>query len=351
MDLDSGYILSSYNQHLPMHPGDLTKLMSGYVLFQMLAKNNVSMETPVLTPAGVRSIDGSRIFLQPGERITTDKLLTAMFVHSANDATLALAEHYAGSENKLVESMNRQAHVLGMTRTRFSNITGLPDHHQASTAADLALLAQSLTNSFPQFQDYFKARKMRYHDINYFNRNAMLWRDPNTVGLMASHSQVTGHNLVVTSSRQDQNLVVVILGAQNEQRLFEGAQALLNYGRRTFETRLLYPARKVLAEVPVSLGNTSTVEVGMLENLYVTLPKGTFPKLSTKVEVEPTLTAPVEAGQDTGHLTLTFGDEVVADHTVVALSPVPVGNALQQAWGRFRHWLSGDAGNQPSTQE
>jgi D-alanyl-D-alanine carboxypeptidase (penicillin-binding protein 5/6) len=351
MDLDSGYILSSYNQYLPMHPGDLTKLMSGYVLFRVLSQENVSLDSPVTIPQGVRRVDGARIFLKPGERVTTDKLLNAMLIHSANDATLALAEHYVGSEKNLVEKMNRQAHVLGMTRTRFSNITGLPDIHQASTAADLALLAQAIINQFPQYQDFFKTRKLRYHDINYFNRNAMLWRDPTTSGLMASVNEITGVHLIFTSSRPHQNLVVVILGAPNEQRLFEGAQALLDYGRRNFETRLLYPARKVLAEVTVNQGSAPNVPVGMLENLFVTLPKGTFDRLNARIEVEPSINAPVETGQDTGHLTLTFGDKTVADHTLVALEPVPVGNALQQAWGRFRHWLSGDTGNQASTQE
>jgi len=351
MDLDSGYILSSYNPYLPMHPGDLTKIMSGYVLFRTLSQENVSLDSPVTIPEGVRSVDGARIFLKPGERLTTNKLLAAMFVHSANDATLALADRYVGSNKKLVEKMNRQAHVLGMTLTRFKNITGLPDRHQASTAADLALLAQAITNQFPQYQDFFKTRKLRYKDINYFNRNAMLWRDPSTNGLMASHNEVTGFHLIVTSSRPHQNLVVVILGAPNEQRLFEGAQALLSYGRRNFETRLLYPARKVLAHIAVDKGDQPSVPVGMNENLYVTLPKGTFDRLDAKLDVEPSLNAPVDAGQDTGHLTLTFGKEVVADHTLVALEPVQVGNALQQAWGRFRHWLSGDTGNQATTQE
>ena len=238
-----------------------------------------------------------------------------------------------------------------MTRTRFSNITGLPDIHQASTAADLALLAQAIINQFPQYQDFFKTRKMRYHDIDYFNRNAMLWRDPSTNGLIASVNEITGVHLIVTSNRPHQNLVVVILGAPNEQRLFEGAQALLDYGRRNFETRLLYPARKVLAEVAVNRGSASNVPVGMLENLFVTLPKGSFDRLDAKIEVEPSVDAPVVTGQDIGHLSLTFGNETVADHTLVALEPVDVGNALQQAWGRFRQWLSGDAGNQASTQE
>ena len=107
----------------------------------------------------------------------------------------------------------------------------------------------------------------------------------------------------------------------------------------------------MLAEVDVKQGGAATVPVGMLENLYVTLPKGTFDRLDARIEVEPSVTAPVEAGQDTGHLSLTFGDDTVTDHALVALEAVPVGNALQQAWGRFRHWLSGDTGNQASTQE
>jgi len=351
MDLDSGYILSNNNPYLPVHPGDFTKLMSGYVLFRTLSQENVSLESPVSVASGIQQVDGARIFLKPGDRLTTDKLLSAMLVHGANDATLALAEHYVGSNEKLIESMNRQAHVLGMTRTRFTNFTGLPDHDQATTAADLALLAQAINNQFPQYQDFFKTRKIRYKNIDYFNGNAMLWRDPTVTGLMASINEVTGFHLIVTSSQPKQNLVVVILGAPNEQRLFEGAQALLSYGRRNFETRLLFPARKVLANIPVNRGSQSSVAVGMTDNLFVTLPKGTFDKLDARVDVESSLDAPVETGQDTGHLTLTYDDKTISDHTVVALTAVSVGNALQQAWSKFRHWLSGDTGNQSATQE
>jgi len=126
MDLDSGYILSSYNQYLPMHPGDLTKLMSGYVLFRALSENNIALDSTVTIPGGIRQQDGARIFLKPGDRVSTNTLLNAMFVHAANDAALALADHFVGSKKQMVERMNRQAHVLGMTRTRFSNISGLP---------------------------------------------------------------------------------------------------------------------------------------------------------------------------------------------------------------------------------
>lgn len=347
MDINSGYILSSYNEHLPVHPGGLTKLMTGYALFQLLTENNVALEQKVSIDHSVQTTSGPRIFLQPGDLLRTDSLLTAVFVHSANDATLALVNEYSGSEKKLVEKMNRQARVLGMTRTRFTNVTGLPDTGQASTAADLSVLAQAVTRQFPQYQDMFKTKKIRHYNINYFNRNAMLWRDSNASGLMASPYQITGYHLIATSEQKDLNLAVVILGAKNEQRLFEAAQALIDYGRRNYETSLLYPARKVLAEIPVDQGDATAVPVGTLDNLYVTLPKGAIGELQAKLETEPQLAAPVQQGQDAGSLTLIFKERVIAEHPLVALEPVSTGNTVQKAWGDFRNWLRQDTGNQP----
>lgn len=356
MDINSGYVLSGHNEHLPLHPGDLTKLMSGYVLFRVFASGNIDLDQPVTIDNTVQATNGSRIFLQAGETVRTDKLLEAMFVHAANDATLSLARKYLGSDKQFVEHMNRQARVLGMTRSHFMNVTGLPDVKQASTAADLALLAQAITRHFPQYQDFFRTRKIRHHDINYYNRNAMLWRDAHASGLMASPNQATGFHLVATSKQDDQNLALVVLGAPNEQRLFEASQALLDYGRRAFETRLLYPANKVLAEIPVIGGSRSSVPVGTTENLYATLPKGSSDEMHARLDIEPKLAAPIELGQDAGNLTLSFGDEVIAEYPLVTLEAVPEGNALQKTWGEFNHWLQADeetpgAGNPDDSQQ
>lgn len=350
-DINSGYVLSSYNEHLPLHPGGLTKLMTGYTLFRYLAANNIPLNREIAIDGSVQTTSGPRIFLQPGDRVRTDSLFTAMFVHSANDAALALANEYSDSEKKLVDKMNRQARVLGMTRTRFTNSTGLPDTNQASTAADLSILAQAIIRQFPQHQDIFKTRKIRHYNINYFNRNAMLWRDSSASGLMASPYQNTGYNLVATSEKNNLNLAVVILGASNEQRLFEAAQALIDYGRRNYETTLLYPARKVLADIPVDQGDATDVPVGMPDNLYVTLPHGEFDQLQARLEVEPQLTAPVQQGEDAGSLKLIFKERVIAEYPLVALEPIAVGNAIQKAWGDFRNWLRQDTGNRPASGE
>ncbi len=351
MDLDSGYMLSKYNEHLPLHPGGLTKLMTGFVLFKNLIQSNTSLHSRVRIDSSVQAVNGPRIFLQSGDTKTVEQLLSAMFVHSANDATHALVNHLAESDKDMVEQMNRQARVLGMTRTRFENVSGLPHIKQASTAADIGLLGRALVRQYPQHQDFFKTKKIRHYGIDYFNRNALLWRDTGTTGLMASPNKHTGHHLVATSESKDLNLMVVVLGARNEQRLFEAAQALIEYGRNAYQTRLLYPTHKVLAEVPVNQGESSLVTVGTLDNLYVTLPMGTFDQLQAKLEIEPNLQAPIAKGQDAGNLTLLYKDTVIAEHPLVALETIAKGNDLQNAWGQFRHWLRGDAGIQPSTQE
>lgn len=351
MDQDSGYILSKHNEHLPLHPGGLTKLMTGFVLFRKFKNENLDFESSVSVGDKLQSINGPRIFLQPGEKVKIKNLLAAMFAHSANDATLVLVNQFGKSKKEFVGQMNRQARVLGLTRTRFKNVTGLPDVQQASTAADLGLLSQALSNQFPQHQDFFKTKKIRHHGIDYFNRNALLWRDPSVTGLIASHNQHTGHHLIATSNNEKLNLIVVVLDAKNEQRLFEGAQALLDYGRHTYETTLLYPARKILAEIPVDQGNFSDVPVGMQDNLYVTLPKATIGQLQAKLEIEPKLIAPVQRGQDVGNLTLVYKDKVIAEHPLVALESIVVGNELQKAWGKIQNWIQGDTGIKPTTQE
>jgi len=172
----------------------------------------------------------------------------------------------------------------------------------------------------------------------------MLWRDEFSDGMMASLNPATGDHVVATTNRNGMRLVAIVMGAASEARLFEGAQALLNYGLRNYETRLLYPKGQTLARIPVDAGSDSEANVGTLDNLYVTLPRNTFSGLEARSEMEKKLVAPVDAGQDVGSLTLVYKDKTVAEHPLVALKAVPVGNSLQQAWGRFRNWLREDNG-------
>lgn len=342
LDLDSGFVLSQFNEYLPLHPGGLTKLMAAYVMFQDIEAKKLDLKQSLAVRDPLRAINGPRIFLKPTDTPSADVLLSAMIVHSANDAALTLVDHLADSRQAFIDEMNRVARVLGMTRTHFRNVTGLPDTNQATTAADLGLLARALKARFPQYQRYFRMKQIRYHDINQFNRNAMLWRDEYSDGLMASINQATGNHIVATSYRDDMHLAVVIMGATSEARLFENAQALLNYGLRNYETRLLYPKGQTLAKVPVEAGSSSEASIGTLDNLYVTLPRNTFAGLEAKPELEKKLTAPVDAGQDVGGLTLVYKGKTVAEYPLVALQAIPVGNSLQQAWGRFRNWLRED---------
>lgn len=339
VDLDSGYVLSQQNEHLPLHPGGLTKLMTSYVLFQHVETQKVDLKKSIPIRAPSQVINSPRIFLRTTDTPSINVLLSAMIVHSANDAALALTDHFTDSKEAFVREMNRVAHVLGMTRTRFQNVTGMPDVNQATTAADLGLLARAIKSRFPQHQRYFKIRKIAYHDISHYNRNAMLWRDEFSNGMMASLNSATGNHVVATTSRNGMHLVAVVLGATSEARLFEGAQALLNYGVRNYETRLLYPKGQVLARIPVEGGSDADASVGALDNLYITLPRNTFTGLEARSEMEKKLRAPIDAGQDVGSLTLVYEGKTVAEHPLVALKPVPVGNAVQQAWGRFRNWL------------
>lgn len=325
VDFHSGRELASKNPDQRLDPASLTKLMTVYIAFHELKAGHLSMETPVRVSEKAWRAEGSRMFIEVGSKVTIGELLQGIIVQSGNDASIAIAEHIAGSEATFAQLMNQYAAKLGMSQTHFTNATGLPHEQHYSTARDLSKLAAALIREFPDYYRLYSEREYSYNGITQYNRNKLLWRDSTVDGLKTGHTQAAGYCLVTSAEREGMRLVSVLLGASSEDARADQSQALLNYGFRFFETRRLYQANATLHTQRVWKGESESLPLGLMEDLYVTIPRGQYDSLKGSMNVNSQIMAPVAAHKQVGDVVVTLGGEVVRKAPLVALSAVPEG--------------------------
>ncbi len=339
VDHDSGAVLGEHNANSPRAPASLTKLMVVYLAFERLRDGKLKLDERVRVSERAWATNGARLFLRPGTTITVEELLKGMIVRSANDATLALTEHLGGDEKQFVALMNEKARILGLTHTRFTNVTGLDREDHVSTARDLALLAERLMRDFPERYAWFALKEFAWGDVRQYNRNALLWRDDAVDGVKTGQTKSAGWCVIASAKRGPMRLTVTVLGAKDDTARFDAAQRLLDWGFRQFETRLLYAAEVPATKVRVWLGNESVLPLGVAQNLYLTLPRGDHEKLRARLTVHDRQTAPIARGQKVGTLTLELNGKPYTEYPLVAMKDIRAGNALQRAWDELRLWL------------
>lgn len=336
----SGQVLAGHNADKKRPPASLTKLMTAYLLFGRLQAGEISLADPVRISEKAWGMPGARLFLRPGSQVALEDLVKGMLVRSANDATLALVEHVAGSEEAFVAQMNAAARALGMTETVFVNATGLPQAGHVSSARDLARLTSVLIRDFPDYYArWFALRDFAFQGIRQYNRNALLWRDGAVDGVKTGQTREAGHCLIASARHGSMRLIVVILGAKDDNARFVPAQRLLEYGFRHFETRLLYAADTPAVRVRVWMGDRRELPLGVGRDLYLTLPRGAHDRLSARLTVREALIAPVRHGQRLGTLVLDLDQKPLAEYPLVALQEISPGNLLRRAWDRIELWL------------
>jgi len=342
MDFHSGKVLASHHADERMPPASLTKIMTVYTVFRELKRGSLKLEDKVTVSKKAWKAPGSRMFIEVDKKVSVENLLKGIIVQSGNDASIALAEHIAGDEHTFAELMNQHAKQLKMKNTHFVNSTGLPDPRHYSSAHDLALLTQALIAEFPRYYEWFKIKEFTFNGITQHNRNRLLWRDPSVDGVKTGHTEEAGYCLVTSARRDPMRLISTVMGTESENARASASQALLNYGFRFFITRKLLDAGKPLQETRVYKGATETLPVGITEPLYVTVPKEQEDKLSTQVDLDPWITAPVKKGQELGVLRVRLDKKSILQHPVVALREVPVGGLLQrvmdEGWLLFEQW-------------
>lgn len=339
LDGNSGRILAEKNSDNRMPPASLTKLMSLYIISSAVKSGQIHMDDKVHISPKAWKTEGSRMFVKAGDDVTVKDLMQGIIVASGNDATVALAEYIAGTEEGFTAMMNQQAQILGMKNTHFMDSTGLPNKDHYSTAHDLALLTQAYIKNFPEHYSYYSEKWFNYKGIKQPNRNRLLWRYQFADGLKTGHTAEAGYCLVGAAKKDGMRLVSVVLGEPNDESRTEDSIRLLTYGFRFFETHKLYDAGTTLVNAHVSQGQKAETPLGVAEDLYVTVPTGQFKKLQATTDLANPLKAPLVKGQAYGTLNINLNSQVIATTPLVALDNNPKGGFFSRAKDSFKFKL------------
>jgi D-alanyl-D-alanine carboxypeptidase (penicillin-binding protein 5/6) len=329
-DYNSGRVIASENADQPYDPASITKLMTAYVVFNELKSDKIALGDMVTISEKAWRTPGSRMFVEVGKQVSVEDLLQGMIVQSGNDATIALAEYVAGSEETFAALMNRHAEDLGLTGSHFINSSGLPDTDHYMTARDIAILAAALIRNFPEYYKWYSQKEFTFNEITQQNRNKLLWKDDSVDGLKTGFTDSAGYCLVTSASKDGMRLITVVLGTASANARIDTSQALLNYGFRFFETHKLYEAGTALASSRVWKGNTDSVKLGLSRVLYVTIPRGRYEKLDASMKIDNRIMAPVDEGASLGTVQVKLDDTVVAEQPLVSLQAVAEGSFWQR---------------------
>jgi serine-type D-Ala-D-Ala carboxypeptidase (penicillin-binding protein 5/6) len=338
-DVTSGQTLAAQNADERRDPASLTKLMTAYVVFGALRAKTILPSQMVAVSERAWKAEGSRMFIEPRRAVSVDELLRGMIVQSGNDASIALAELVGGTVEAFVQKMNAEAARLGMTNSRFVNVTGLSQPQHYSTAADMAKVAAALIRDYPEYYPLYSQKEFRYNNITQPNRNRLLWSDPHVDGMKTGHTDAAGWCLVATAQRGDRRVLAVVLGASSDAARASEAQKLLNWGFQAFDTVQLYQSGKQVTTLRVWKGEQPEVPAGFLADRYLTLPKGKADKLAVTMQAEEPLVAPVARAQRVGLVKIALEGKPVAEFPMIALEEVPLASLLGRTWDSIRLWF------------
>jgi D-alanyl-D-alanine carboxypeptidase (penicillin-binding protein 5/6) len=313
--------------------------MSAYAIFKALEEEQISLDDQVTVSEKAWRTPGSRMFIEVGTRVTIRDLLMGMIVQSGNDASVALAEHVAGSESVFADVMNRYASALGMNSSNFVNATGLPGENHYSTARDMATLAQAIINEFPDYYEWYSVKEFTYNEITQQNRNALLWRDSSVDGMKTGHTDDAGYCLVSAASRDSMRIVSVVMGTASPKARLDGSQALINYGFRFFETRLLYKAGETVAQARIWKAANEFTALGLPDDLYITVPRGSYDDVSSVLNMPSVLLAPVAQGQPLAELQVSLNGTQLVNEPLRALDGNPSGSIWQRTVDGVMLWF------------
>ena len=330
MDADTGKVIAGRNSHEPKPPASLTKVMTGFIAAAEIETGRVALNDEVVVSVNAWKTPGSRMFIQEGTAVTVEDLLHGMIVQSGNDASVALAEHIAGSESAFAEMMNQQAEVLGMVNSQFRNATGLPAEGHHSSAWDMALLTREYIRRFPENYALYAKKTFAYNDIEQPNRNRLLWRDRSVDGVKTGYTELAGYCLLASAVRGGMRLISVIMGADSDGTRVQESLELLSYGFRFYETKRLYQGGEPLKTAKVWYGESDAVELGVAAPVVVTLPRGHYDEVAVDMTVAKLLEAPFEAGAEFGELRVSLGGEELHRAPLVALASVAEAGPLSK---------------------
>lgn len=332
IDATNGEVLVEQNADQPLPPASLTKMMTAYIAEREIAEGRISFDDKVPVSIKAWKTGGSRMFIREGTEVRLDDLLRGIVIQSGNDASVAVAEYIAGSEDVFADVMNQTAVSLGMTNTQFKNSTGLPQEGHYTTAKDLGILAARTIADFPETYAIYKEKNFTYNGIKQANRNSLLFRDPSVDGLKTGHTEEAGYCLVASAERDGFRLISVVMGTASEKAREQETTKLLQYGFRYFSGQTVFAAGQPLPESArkVWFGESEMVELAPTEPLYVTLPLGRESAIQATLDAPDTLDAPLEAGAIVGNVKIMLGERILAESPVAVAEAVPEGGFFKR---------------------
>jgi D-alanyl-D-alanine carboxypeptidase (penicillin-binding protein 5/6) len=340
VDYRTDKILAAKDAVARVEPASLTKLMTAYIVFQELAAGKLKLDEPVTVSEHAWRSEGSRTFIELGKPVSVQDLILGMIVQSGNDATIALAERIAGTEETFAQMMNADAKRLGMTGSHFENSSGLPSAQHYTTARDLSLLAIAMIREYPQYYKWFSVREFEHNGIKQQNRNGLLEKDPTVDGLKTGHTDSAGYCLVTSALRDGMRLVSVVMGSTSMKAREYASAALLNYGFTFYDTKLVVKGGAVLATARVWKGQRPSVDLGIKDDLYLTLPRGGAEGIKTAADVQPRLIAPLTVDMSAGSLRVFAGRQTLQTLPLHPLKDVAAGGWWRRLIDTIRLWFA-----------
>ena len=319
LDAQTNKVIVEYEADERNPPASLTKIMTTYLVEQMIQRGVVERSEKVPVSIKAWKAEGSKMFIREGTEVDLMDLLRGVVIQSGNDASIALAEFVAGDEASFAQMMNDQAEKLGMLNSNFLNSTGLPDEGHYSSARDMALLTKDMIKRFPEHYQLYSERSFKFNNIEQPNRNRLLRYDRSVDGVKTGYTKAAGYCLVASAERNGMRLISVVMGAENDDSRVRESQKLLTYGFRNFETSTIYEESEIVKSAPLFYGMEDVISLGVSENVSVTIPRGSYEKLEAQIKVPKIIEAPVRKGDVLGELLLMMDEEAIYRTSVISL--------------------------------
>ena len=336
IDANTNRVLAEMNPDEEIEPASITKIMTGYVVSDQIQDGFITLDDEVLISENCWRKKGSRMFIEEGSRVVLLDLIKGMVIQSGNDATCAIAEHVAGSEDNFVDLMTRYAEKMALDNTSFINPSGWPDADHYSSAKDIAKLSTLLIKDFPDHYSLYKEKWFTYNNIRQRNRNALLWQDDSIDGLKTGHTESAGFCLASSGTREQTRLIAVTLKSKSEKTRLTDNRRLLDYGFRYFRTKKLVTEGQNVKEEQVWGGELEKVAIAPIQDFYLTLPLRDFKKIESFVSLEDYLQAPISKNQIVGKMLFKLGEEEVGSVDLVTVKEVKSQGVFGRAWSNIK---------------
>ena len=332
-------VIAEFNSSDLIEPASMTKVMTGYVVSDQIKNELISLNDQVLISENTWKMEGSKMFIEVGKKVSILDLLKGIIIQSGNDASVAIAEYVGGTEDGFVDLMNSYAGALGMNDTNYINSTGLPAEGHFTSARDLATLTARFINNFPDEYALYKEKQFTFNNIKQLNRNKLLWRDESSDGVKTGHTSTAGYCLIGSAERGNMRLITVVAGSDSDNDRFLSTQRLLEYGFRFYATQKYFDPNKEYVSAKVWGGRSEQIQLGVSDEISITLPRTSFKDIKVDYEYKSNVQAPIIKGQVMGSLKIISDGEVVKTGDLIALENVEAKGFFGRLWSSFVLWV------------